>query len=93
MADFGLVTIPTHYTIQPADLARWAEESGFESLFFGEHSHIPTSRKTPFPLGGELPMYYSEFYDPFGRLDRGCGGDPYAQDRDLGLSGAGAQPD
>ena len=65
MADFGLVTIPTHYTIQPADLARWAEESGFESLFFGEHSHIPTSRKTPFPLGGELPMYYSEFYDPF----------------------------
>ena len=65
MADFGIVTIPTHYTIQPVDLARWAEESGFESLFFGEHSHIPTSRKTPFPLGGELPMYYSEFYDPF----------------------------
>ena len=65
MTDFGIVTIPTHYTIQPVELARWAEESGFESLFFGEHSHIPASRKTPFPLGGELPQYYSEFYDPF----------------------------
>ena len=65
MADFGIVTIPTHYTIQPVELARWAEENGFESLFFGEHSHIPASRKTPFPLGGELPRYYSEFYDPF----------------------------
>ena len=65
MADFGFVTIPTHYTIQPADLARWAEDQGFESLWFGEHTHIPTSRKTPFPLGGELPDYYKQFYDPF----------------------------
>ncbi|HXG20225.1 MAG TPA: LLM class F420-dependent oxidoreductase [Methylomirabilota bacterium] len=65
MADFGLVTIPTHYTIQPGELARWAEEQGFESIFFGEHTHIPTSRKTPFPLGGELPAYYKEFFDPF----------------------------
>ena len=65
MADFGLVTIPTHYTIQPAELARWAEDQGFESLWFGEHTHIPTSRKTPFPLGGELPDYYKQFYDPF----------------------------
>jgi alkanesulfonate monooxygenase SsuD/methylene tetrahydromethanopterin reductase-like flavin-dependent oxidoreductase (luciferase family) len=59
--NFGIVTIPTHYAIQPVDLARWAE--GFESLFFGERTHIPTSRKTP--LGGELPHYYKEFYDPF----------------------------
>ena len=65
MADFGIVTIPTHYTIQPVELGRWAEENGFESLLFGEHSHIPTSRKSPFPLGGELPRYYSEFFDPF----------------------------
>src|SRR5262245_16887512 len=65
MADFGIVTIPTHYTIQPAELARWAEDHGFESLFFGEHTHIPTSRKTPFPLGGELPEYYAQFFDPF----------------------------
>jgi probable F420-dependent oxidoreductase len=65
MVDFGIVTIPTHYSIPPAELARWAEEHGLESLFFGEHTHIPTSRKTPFPLGGELPEYYKQFFDPF----------------------------
>ena len=65
MADFGLVAIPTHYTLQPVELAQWAEAHGFESLWFGEHSHIPTSRKTPFPMGGELPQYYKEFFDPF----------------------------
>ena len=65
MADLGIAAILTHYTIQPAELGRWAEEQGFESLWFGEHSHIPTSRKTPFPLGGELPEYYSQFFDPF----------------------------
>jgi probable F420-dependent oxidoreductase len=65
MADFGLLAIPTHYTIGPTDLARWTEENGFESLWFGEHSHIPTSRKSPFPMGGDLPVYYKEFFDPF----------------------------
>ena len=65
MADFGLVTIPTHYTIQPAELGRWAEANGFESLWFGEHTHIPTSRKTPFVMRGELPEYYKQSFDPF----------------------------
>lgn len=65
MADFGLVAIPTHYSIQPAELGRWAEAHGFESVWFGEHSHIPTSRRTPFVMGGELPQYYKEFFDPF----------------------------
>jgi len=65
MADFGIVAIPTHYTIPAVEMARWAEGNGFESLWFGEHSHIPTSRKSPFPMGGELPEYYKEFFDPF----------------------------
>ena len=65
MPNFGVLAIPTHYTIQPVELGRWAEANGFESLWFGEHSHIPTSRKTPFPMGGELPQYYKEFFDPF----------------------------
>jgi probable F420-dependent oxidoreductase len=52
-------------TIPPAELGRWAEDHGFESVWFGEHTHIPTSRKTPFPLGGELPEYYKQFFDPF----------------------------
>jgi probable F420-dependent oxidoreductase len=65
MADFGIVTTSTHYSIQPAELGRWAEDHGFESLWFAEHTHIPTSRKTPFPMGGELPDYYKEPFDPF----------------------------
>jgi probable F420-dependent oxidoreductase len=65
MVNFGLVAIPTHQTIQPAELGRWAEAHGFESVWFGEHSHIPTSRKTPFVMGGELPEYYKQFFDPF----------------------------
>jgi probable F420-dependent oxidoreductase len=41
------------------------EERGFESLLFPEHTHIPTSRETPYPAGGELPPEYSHTYDPF----------------------------
>jgi probable F420-dependent oxidoreductase len=65
MVDFGIVTIPTEYSLQPAELGVWAEAHGFESLWFGEHSHIPTSRKSPFPMGGELPEFYKRFFDPF----------------------------
>src|ERR1041385_4451283 len=65
MANFGLVAIPTHYTISPTEMAQWAEANGFESLCVGEHSHTPTSRKSPFPMGGELPEYYKQFFDPF----------------------------
>src|SRR5215475_1530810 len=65
MVDFGIVTIPTHYSLPPAELGVWAEAHGFESLWFGEHSHIPTSRRTPFPMGGELPEFYKRFFDPF----------------------------
>ncbi|MCZ6869799.1 MAG: LLM class F420-dependent oxidoreductase, partial [Gammaproteobacteria bacterium] len=46
-------------------LARAVEERGFDSLFFPEHTHIPTSRKTPFPGGGDLPDYYWRSHDPF----------------------------
>lgn len=65
MADFGLFMFPTDYAIQPVDLAIAAEERGFESLFFPEHTHIPASRKTPYPAGGELPKEYSHTHDPF----------------------------
>ena len=56
---------PTDYAIQPADLAIAAEERGFDSLFFPEHTHIPASRDTPFPGGGELPRQYWHSHDPF----------------------------
>src|SRR5262249_8344865 len=53
-ARFGVTMFPTGYAIPPADLARAVEERGLDSLFFPEHTHIPASRKTPFPGGGEL---------------------------------------
>jgi probable F420-dependent oxidoreductase len=62
---YSLVMFPTDYSIHPAELARAAEEHGFESLFFPEHTHIPASRRTPYPGGGELPKEYSHSQDPF----------------------------
>jgi probable F420-dependent oxidoreductase len=65
MSCIGLSTIPSHYTIPPVELGPWLEAHGFESVWFGEHSHIPTRRDTPFLVGGELPEYYKHFFDPF----------------------------
>ena len=56
---------PTDYSISPAELAAAAEERGFESLWLPEHSHIPASRRTPFPGGGELPKMYYDVMEPF----------------------------
>ncbi len=61
----GVFYFPTDYGIDIAELARALEERGFDSLFVPEHTHIPTSRKTPFPGGGELPKRYSHTHDPF----------------------------
>ena len=63
--ELGLAHFATDYGMQPAELARRAEQLGFESLFFPEHTHIPSSRLTPYPAGGELPREYSHTYDPF----------------------------
>ena len=49
----------------PAKLAKALEERGFESLWYGEHSHIPCSRATPYPAGGELPDPYRRMMDPY----------------------------
>jgi probable F420-dependent oxidoreductase len=61
----GVSMFPTDYSIQPHDLAAEAEARGFESMWLPEHSHIPTSRKSPWPGGGELPKFYYDSYDPF----------------------------
>jgi probable F420-dependent oxidoreductase len=63
--ELGLAHFATDYGMQPAELARRAEELGFESLFFPEHTHIPASRDTDYPGGGELPREYSHIIDPF----------------------------
>ncbi|HEY3777571.1 MAG TPA: LLM class F420-dependent oxidoreductase [Rhizomicrobium sp.] len=62
---FGAAIFFTEHSIGPAALARALEERGFESLWAPEHSHIPVSRTTPYPGGGELPKEYYDVMDPF----------------------------
>jgi probable F420-dependent oxidoreductase len=63
--NFGALMFFTDYAISAVDLAKALEERGFESVWAPEHSHIPTSRKTPFPGGGDLPKRYYDAMDPF----------------------------
>jgi probable F420-dependent oxidoreductase len=63
--DFGIGYFPTHDAVSPGAVARLAEEHGHESLFFAEHTHIPSSRESPYPGGGELPRKYIHTYDLF----------------------------
>lgn len=62
---YGVCIFPTAYSIQPAELAMALEERGFESLWVPEHTHIPASRKSPWPGGADLPRMYYDVYDPF----------------------------
>src|SRR5881296_3520479 len=62
---YGVVMFPTEYAMAPDELARALEERGFESVWFPEHTHIPASRRSPWPGGGELPRDYWSSYDPF----------------------------
>jgi len=61
----GVAMFCTDYAIAPTELARALEERGFESLWLPEHSHIPLSRVSAFPQGGELPKKYFDVMDPF----------------------------
>jgi len=62
---YGIALFPTDSSISPVELATACESRGFESLWFPEHSHIPASRRTPFPAGGDLPKQYYDVYEPF----------------------------
>ena len=63
--DVGVQMFSTDLAIRPEALARETEARGFDALFLPEHTHIPTSRRTPYPGGGELPDEYRRTYDPF----------------------------
>ena len=63
--DIGFFSYNTEYGIRADELAKELETRGFESLWVGEHTHIPASRETPFPGGGELPKPYYHMSDPF----------------------------
>jgi len=60
----GLTMFATDQTIKPVELATEAESRGFDSLWLPEHTHIPSSRATPAPLGGDLPEEYRRVMDP-----------------------------
>ncbi len=61
----GLTMFATDESIRVDDLARAAEERGFESLWFPEHTHIPVSRRSPWPGGPDLPREYWHTHDLF----------------------------
>jgi probable F420-dependent oxidoreductase len=63
--DFGIGYFPTHDGIGPGPLAKMLEDRGQESLWFAEHTHIPASRESEWPGGGDLPQKYWHTYDLF----------------------------
>ncbi len=65
MLKSGVSMFFTDYSMPPAALGVALEQRGFESLWAPEHSHIPLSRKSPFPGGGDLPKRYYDAMDPF----------------------------
>ena len=62
---YAVAMFATDYAILPQLLARELEERGYESLWLPEHTHIPASRRTPWPGGADLPKEYWHTYDPF----------------------------
>jgi probable F420-dependent oxidoreductase len=65
MLNFGASMFFTDYSMAPGELGIALEQRGFESVWAPEHSHIPLTRKTPFPAGGDLPKKYYDAMDPF----------------------------
>ena len=61
----GALYFPSDYGIAPGELAAALEARGYESLFMPEHTHIPLSRRTPLPSGGEITERYKHSHDPF----------------------------
>jgi len=62
---YGAFIFATDYSIRPDDLGRALEERGFESMWVPEHTHIPASRRSAWPGGGDLPREYWHTLDPF----------------------------
>ncbi|MDR3538316.1 MAG: LLM class F420-dependent oxidoreductase [Acetobacteraceae bacterium] len=65
MLAFGAAMFFTDYSVSPTELGQTLEQRGFDSVWAPEHSHIPLSRKSPFPGGGDLPKKYYDTMDPF----------------------------
>lgn len=63
--EFGISTFVNDDTIDPVSLARAIEERGLHALAIAEHTHIPASRESAYPMGGDLPSVYYRTLDPF----------------------------
>lgn len=63
--ELGFTSMNTPDDPTPAELAAALEARGYDSLWIGEHSHVPASRRTPYPAGGDMPMQYTRMMDPF----------------------------
>ncbi len=63
--ELGFSTMNTLDDVPPGELGQALEERGYESLWMGEHSHIPVARRTPYPAGGDMPAAYARMGDPF----------------------------
>ena len=61
----GIAMFVTDYSIHPGELGTAIEDRGFHSMWMPEHTHIPTSRKSPWGGGPELPQHYKDTLDPF----------------------------
>lgn len=61
----GMILPNADYGVAPAELARDLEERGYDSMWVGEHTHIPVGRESPHPSGGEMPNVYIHVRDPF----------------------------
>ena len=81
------------YTIDPAFMARRAEELGFESIWYAEHPAVPVHSDSPFPAtGGEIPWTYSHFTDPYIALARASGATTTIKSGHRDHPGAGTEP-
>ena len=89
----GVAMFCTDYAIAPTELAAALEQRGFESLWLPEHSHIPLSRLSPYPAGGELPKKYYDVMDPFVVLGAAAAVTTRLQGGDRHLPGAAARSD
>jgi probable F420-dependent oxidoreductase len=61
---YSVTIVPTDQSIRIADFARAVEERGFDGLWVPDHTHVPTSRASPYPLGGDLPERYKRNLEP-----------------------------
>ena len=89
----GVAMFCTDYAMAATELATALEQRGFESLWLPEHSHIPLTRLTPYPAGGELPKKYYDVMDPFVVLGAAAAVTSAPEDGDWNLPGAAARPD